>query len=64
VALDDLLNARQVAQLLGLSTPRSVYVYRGRYPGFPEPVLKDRRCMLWLRADVEAWQRSRSPAVR
>jgi len=57
--LDDLLDADQVASLLGLSSRGVVSVYSARYPDFPEPVVRraSGRCQLWLRADVEAWGR-------
>ena len=61
VDIDDLLDADQVAELLGLSSRTAVSVYRRRYGDFPEPVL-DRgtgKCRFWLRADVEQWANSR-----
>lgn len=58
---NDLLDASEVAALLGLSKRTSVAVYRGRYPDFPAPVITKNsgKCDLWLRADVEAWAASR-----
>jgi predicted DNA-binding transcriptional regulator AlpA len=56
----DLLDATEVAAVLGLMNWRGVHVYRGRYPDFPKPKVSKGRCLLWLRSDVEAWQRSRS----
>jgi predicted DNA-binding transcriptional regulator AlpA len=52
---EDLIDATEVAALLGLSHRNSVSVYRGRYDDFPEPVVVKSRCLLWLRADIEAW---------
>ena len=51
-----------VAEMLGLSSRGAVSVCRFRYDGFPEPVIDvgKVRPMLWLRADVEACQASRS----
>lgn len=59
----DLIDAHGVAELLGLSRRSSVSTYRKRYEDFPEPVIDmgAGRCLLWLRADVEAWAASRSP---
>ncbi len=39
----------------------SVSTYRRRYPDFPAPVVDmgAGRCLLWLRADVEAWAKGR-----
>ena len=61
VDLDDLLDAEQVAELLGLTSRGSVSVYRSRYEDFPAPVLEggSGRCQFWLRTDVVRWQRRR-----
>jgi glutathione-regulated potassium-efflux system ancillary protein KefG len=61
VDIDDLVDARDVAQILHLSAPTSVFVYQGRYPDMPRPIL-DRganRARLWLRQEVEDWARGR-----
>lgn len=55
---DDLIDSTEVARGIGLTNPRGVSVYRKR-PGFPEPALERGRCLLWLRADVEAWAAER-----
>ena len=52
---DDLLDATEVAELLGLAQRTSVSVYRSRYPDFPQPVIQKSRCLLWRRSDVLAW---------
>lgn len=59
VDLDDLLEAADVAAVLGLARATAVATYRGRYDDFPAPVWRSRggRCQLWLRSDVEAWGR-------
>lgn len=59
VDLADLLDAVDVAELLGLSTATAVATYRRRYADFPAPVWasKGGRCQAWLRADIEAWAR-------
>ena len=61
VDVDDLLDADQVAEALGLSSRTAVSVYRKRYIDFPDPVL-DRgtgKCRFWLRGEIESWSRSR-----
>ncbi len=60
--LDDLLDAEQVAALLGLSSTGAVSVYKRRYPDFPDPAIVrgSGRCQLWVRQDVEAWKAGRS----
>ena len=57
VDTDDLIDARGVADLLGLSHPNSVSTYQRRYPDMPRPVvdLGEGRCKLWLRPEVEDW---------
>ena len=53
VETDDLLDANEVAELLGLSTRTAISVYRSRYPDFPEPVVVKAACWLWMRGDIE-----------
>jgi hypothetical protein len=57
---DDLVDAVLVAELLGLSTGRSVSTYRRRYSDFPKPIVDmgHGRCLLWSRDDVEKWARA------
>jgi predicted DNA-binding transcriptional regulator AlpA len=53
----DLIDARGVAEILGLSHPNNVSVYRHRYADMPQPVvsLGRGRCVLWLRPEIERW---------
>ena len=53
----DLIDARGVAEILGLSQPGNVSLYQRRYPDMPRPVvdLGRGRCKLWLRPAVEGW---------
>lgn len=55
----DLIDARGVAEILGLSQPNSVSTYQRRYKDMPRPVvnLGRGRALLWLRPDIEAWAR-------
>lgn len=59
---DDLLDAGEVAELLGLSMRQAVSTYRRRYTDFPEPVVakNNGQCTLWLRTDIEAWRDRRT----
>ncbi|MDQ6839702.1 MAG: hypothetical protein M3137_15585 [Actinomycetota bacterium] len=61
VRTEDLIDARGVAEILGLAQPNSVSLYQRRYPDMPRPVvnLGPKRPLLWLRQDVEAWDRAR-----
>lgn len=60
VDLADLIDAGQVADLLGLSRRGAISTYRSRYDDFPEPVRSSDggRCLLWLRQDIEGWARA------
>ena len=53
----DLIDARAVAEILGLGQPNSVSTYQHRYADMPRPVvdLGEGRCKLWLRPQIEAW---------
>ena len=57
----DLIDAHEVAEILGLATNRAVSTYRQRYEDFPGPALEkgSGKCILWVRADVERWARAR-----
>ena len=54
----DLLDATEVAAVLGLGSRNSVSVYARRHDDFPQPMVDkaDGHTKLWLRADVEAWR--------
>lgn len=59
--LSDLIDAADVASMLGLSRATSVYVYLERYSDMPRPVIDrgPRRAKLWLRSEVESWLQAR-----
>jgi glutathione-regulated potassium-efflux system ancillary protein KefG len=66
VAIDDLVDARGVAEILGLAHYNTVSVYQHRYEDMPRPVLdlgKD-RIKLWLRPEIEEWSSRRSTSGR
>ena len=58
---EDLIDARAVAEILGLGQPNSVSTYQHRYADMPRPVVDmgEGRCKLWLRPQIEAWARRR-----
>jgi glutathione-regulated potassium-efflux system ancillary protein KefG len=62
VRTEDLVDAQEVAELLGLSHRNSVSTYLHRYDDFPRPVIERGagRTRLWLRKDVVSWRQSRS----
>jgi hypothetical protein len=57
VDLSDLIDANQVAELLGLSHRNSVTTYLHRYESMPRPVLEraDGKTRLWLRQEIVKW---------
>ena len=57
VDVDHLIDANDVAEILGLSHRNTVSVYQHRYADMPRPVREfgDRRVKLWLRPDIERW---------
>jgi hypothetical protein len=60
VNLNELVDAHEVAKLIGLSHSNSVSGYLARYPGFPRPVL-DRgvgQARLWRRSEITAWAKA------
>ena len=57
VNTDDLCDAHEVAELLGLSHSNSVSGYLRRYVDMPRPIidLGRGRSRLWLRPDIVSW---------
>ncbi len=66
VRVQDLIDAREVAELLGLAHRNTVSKYQSRYPDMPRPVvnLGPGRPMLWLRPEIERWQNATAMAGR
>jgi predicted DNA-binding transcriptional regulator AlpA len=66
VRVDDLIDARDVAELLGLAHRNTVSKYQSRYPDMPRPVvnLGPGRPMLWLRPEIERWDAKTAAAGR
>lgn len=62
VNVDDLVDAHEVAALLGLAQANSVYLYQRRHEDMPKPIYErgPRRAKLWLRSEVLAWHRKRT----
>lgn len=57
VDVDDLLDAGQVAQLLGLKHRNAVSEYQRRYEDMPRPLVirNSERTLLWHRGDIALW---------
>jgi predicted DNA-binding transcriptional regulator AlpA len=62
VDVDDLIDAKVVAEMIGLSHRNGVYTYRTRHPDFPAPIVTHGRCYMWHRPDIRRWMRSRGKA--
>jgi predicted DNA-binding transcriptional regulator AlpA len=63
---EDLIDANDVALLLGLAHRETVSQYLHKYPEMPRPVvdLGGSRARLWLRPEIEAWVQRRQPVRR
>jgi glutathione-regulated potassium-efflux system ancillary protein KefG len=57
VAIEELIDAQGVADMLGLAHRNTVSVYQHRYAHMPRPVLDlgEGRVKLWLRPEIERW---------
>ena len=66
VFLEDLIDAHDVARILGLSHRNTVSLYLRRYPDMPRPVLDlgPGRPSLWLRPEIDAWHKRQVAAGR
>ena len=66
VAIEDLIDAQGVADILGLAHRNTVSVYQHRYAHMPRPVLDlgEGRVKLWLRPDIEQWAREQAESGR
>lgn len=58
VAVEDLIDATAVAEIVGLAHRNSVATYLHRYADFPRPVFEMGRCRVWSRVDVDKWTRA------
>ena len=58
---DDLIDAQEVANLLGLAQRNTVSLYQRRYPEMPRPLvdLGKGRCKMWLRTEMVEWDKQR-----
>jgi predicted DNA-binding transcriptional regulator AlpA len=66
VDVDDLLDAKAAAELLGLTHRNTVSVYQHRYEDMPRPVLDlgDGRVKLWLRSELKTWASEQAASGR
>jgi predicted DNA-binding transcriptional regulator AlpA len=61
VDTEDLIDAHEVARILGLSHFQSVSTYQRRYEDMPRPVvdLGAGRPRLWIRSEIKIWAKGR-----
>jgi len=52
---EELVDAPEIAERLGLKSPRQVLDLRVHRLGFPEPVGRKGRTLIWSWAQVELW---------
>ena len=52
-----LVDAEEIAELLALRDAQAVLDLRLHRLGFPQPVGRRRRALVWLRSEIEAWWR-------
>jgi predicted DNA-binding transcriptional regulator AlpA len=57
VNTEDLIDAAEVAQLLGFARRNAVSLYQRRYEDMPRPVVvrSNGKTMLWLRPEIVKW---------
>ena len=62
VDTEDLIDAHEVARILGLSHFQSVSTYQRRYEDMPRPVvdLGIGRPRLWVRSEIVTWAKKRA----
>jgi glutathione-regulated potassium-efflux system ancillary protein KefG len=60
VRTEELVDAHDVADLLGLTHANSVSTYQKRYAEMPRPVvdLGSGRCKMWRRSEIIAWAKN------
>lgn len=64
VDTEELIDAQEVADALGLAHRNSVSLYQRRYADMPRPVVErgGGRTKLWLRSEIEHWNGQRRTA--
>ena len=59
--VEQLIDTSEVAEILGLTDPRGVYVYQDRYQDMPRPIV-DRgknKVKLWYKPEIVDWHNGR-----
>ena len=57
IDVEDLIDAADVAELIGVAHRNTVSLYQKRYPDMPQPVvdLGRGRCKMWLKSEIASW---------
>lgn len=65
VDVDELVDAHEVARMLGLSHANSVHLYQKRHEDMPRPVIDrgPQRARLWIRSEIAEWMAMRTGGV-
>jgi predicted DNA-binding transcriptional regulator AlpA len=63
IAGEELIDAAEVAARLGLKSARTVLDLRVHRLGFPAPVARQGRALLWSSAQVDLWGMTASDAL-
>ena len=58
---EQLIDASEVAEILGLTEPRGVYVYQNRYKYMPRPIVYrgKNKVKLWYKPEIVDWNNKR-----
>jgi len=60
---DEMVDAAEIAGRLGLKSPRQVLDLRCHRLGFPEPVGRQGRTLMWSWTQVAAWAATSLPSL-
>ncbi len=65
VDVDELVDAHEVARMLGLGHANSVHLYQKRHADMPRPAIDrgPRRARLWIRSEMVGWIQTRNQDI-
>lgn len=55
VDVTELIDAKEVAAMLGFQHYQTVHTFARRHPEMPKPVVDKPAARLWVRADIAKW---------
>jgi hypothetical protein len=56
--VSQLVGTAEIAERLGVKSPKVVHDWRRRYPDFPEPVAEVSSVHVWVWPDIEKWAKA------